>query len=561
MKKITLVSAILLSVFSQSALSQVVTEWVNRFNGSANRFDIVTTMKMDNSGNVIVYGNANRQGSFTDIMAIKYSSGGAVMWQTYFNGFGNIIDECKDAYLDNAGNSYITGFTGDTNDVLKIITLKIDNSGNLLWQKVFLPPANNQGFGLSITGDNTGNIYTCGSVRRTNGTNTIAIIKYSPNGVQLVTAFFNKTPSSSETPVSVCTDNSGNVYVLASSNAVGGVNDILMIKYSSSLGLIWQNTFSGSAFGNDIPVKMIRSPDNKLVVAAGVYNSPGSIDYAAYRFDTSSELIMQYFYNGIGNNQDLPYDITCDSANNIFITGSSRSFDTLGSEDIFTMKIDPTSVLLWQKRYDGTGRGLDYGTSVTVDNRGNVFVGGTTDKHDFHQQYALLKYNNLGDLEWLTEYSRIENSEDFIYTAIADNRGSIFVTGISFDSTSDYDIATIKYSEPIGIEPVSNEVPEDFKLYQNYPNPFNPVTKITFQIPLSRSLSRQGGRVSGSAGRGVFINIYDVNGKLIRKVFEGDLQPGRYEIDFNGSNLPSGLYFCRLEYDAGYKSIKIMLIK
>ena len=551
MYKFCAIPVILFFLLVQNPASQVVTEWVNRYNGSANRFDIVTTMKMDIAGNVIVYGNANRQGSFTDIMAIKYAASGAIMWQTYFNGYGNIIDECKDAYLDGQGNSYITGFTGDTNDVLKIITLKIDNSGSLLWQKVFLPPVYNQGFGLGITSDNNGNMYTCGSVRRANGTNSITLLKYSSGGDLLGSMFFNKTSSSSETPVSVCTDNSGNIYILASSNAVGGVNDILMLKYDPSLQLKWQNTFSGSAFGNDIPVKMMRSPDNKLVVAAAVYNSPGGLDYAAYRFDTSSALIMQYFYNGTGNNQDLPYDITCDSANNIFITGSSRNYDTLGSEDIFTMKIDPTSVLLWQKRYNGTGRGLDYGTTVTVDSRGNVFVGGTTDKHDFHQQYALLKYNSSGDLEWLTEYSRIENSEDFIYTAIADNRGSIFVTGISFDSTSDYDIATNKYSEPIGIEPISGEVPQDFMLYQNYPNPFNPVTKIRFDV-MAKGRSEKAK---------INLSVYDVTGKKISELVNSSLAPGTYSIDFNGSLLPSGVYFCRFVFDGGFKSIKIMLLK
>jgi hypothetical protein len=546
--KILLLLMLLVTI---SGYGQPVTEWVNRFNGSANRFDIVATMKMDNLGNVIVYGNATQTGTFSDIMAIKYSASGSVMWQTYFNGYESILDECKDAYLDSDGNSYITGFTGDTNSVLKIITIKVSPQGNILWQKIFLPPAYNQGFGLSVTLDNFGNIYTCGSVRRANGTNSIVILKYSSSGDLLGNTFFNLTANSNDTPVSVCSDIRGNIYVLASSNAVGGVNDLLMLKYDPAFNLKWQNTFSGSAFGNDIPVKMIRSPDNRLVVAAAVYNSPGGLDYAAYRFDTSSALVMQYFYNGTGNNQDIPYDITCDSANNIFITGSSRNYDTLGSEDIFTMKIDPTSQLLWQKRYNGTGGGIDYGTAITVDNRGNVFVGGSTDKHDYHLQYALLKYNYLGDLEWLTEYSQIENSEDFVYTAIADNRGSVYITGISFDSLSDYDIATIKYSEPIGIEPISNEVPREFKLYQNYPNPFNPVTKINFDVkPKGRSEKAK-----------INLSVYDVTGKKIIELVNSSLAPGTYSVDFNGSDLPSGVYFCRLEYNGSFKSIKIMLLK
>lgn len=542
---------ILVSIYSQYLYSQPSVEWVKRYNGTANRFDIVTTMKLDANSNAIVYGNANLTGSFSDITAIKYSPSGGVLWQAVFNGYSSQLDECKDAYLDASGNSYITGFTSDTNQVVKIVTLKINSAGSILWSKVFLPPVYNQGFGLSITKDNIGNIYTCGSVRRANGTNSIALVKYSSNGDMLGSTFFNKTASSSETPVTVCADNAGSVYILASSNADGGVNDILMLKYNGTLNLIWQNTFSGTAIGNDMPVKMIVTQDNKLAVTAAVFNSPGTLDYGIYRFDTSSALLMQYYYNGTGNDQDIPYDITGDSANNLYVTGSSRNYDTLGSEDIYTIKIDPAAQLLWGKRYNGPGQGLDYGTSVTVDNNGNVFVGGTTDKHYFHQQYALLKFSPTGDFNWLEEYSVIENSEDFVYTAIADNRGSVYVTGISFDSTTDYDIATIKYSEPIGIEPVSTEIPEEFMLHQNYPNPFNPVSKIKFDVKAK----------SKSQKAKIYLTVFDVTGQEVAVLVNSELASGTYEAEFDGSNYPSGIYFCKLETQDFSKSIKIILIK
>ncbi len=545
------ISIIFILFFSFSIHSQVSREWVKRFNGNDNRFDIAATMKLDAGSNAIVFGNVSSIASLSDITAIKYSPSGELLWQASFNGYGNSVDECKNAVIDDAGNSYITGFTADTGLVIKIVTIKINSTGSILWSKVFLPPAYNQGMGVSLVIDNSGNIYTCGYTRRANGSNTIVLLKYSASGILLDSAFFNKTASSSETPVSVCLDNAGKIYILASSNAVGGVNDLLMLKYNSSMNLVWQNTFSGNSFGNDIPVQMLVSSDNKLVVAAAVNSSPGGLDYGIYRYDTNSVLIMQYFYNGTGNNQDIPYAITTDTANNIFVTGSSRNADTLGSEDIFTMKIDPTAFLVWERRYNGTGRGFDYGTSIDVDKRGNVFVGGTTDKHDFHQQYGLLKYGPAGDLKWLEEYSRIEYSEDFIYTTICDNSGSIYVTGISFDSTSDYDIATIKYSEPIGILPVSNEIPAEFRLYQNYPNPFNPVTKIRFDVKLNDKDEKTK----------INLSVFNVSGKEVAVLVDRELYPGEYESDFDGSSFASGVYFCVLSEGDTRKSIKIMLLK
>jgi len=107
---------------------------------------------------------------------------------------------------------------------------------------------------------------------------------------------------------------------------------------------------------------------------------------------------------------------------------------------------------------------------------------------------------------------------------------------------------------PIGINQISQTIPENFSLGQNYPNPFNPTTKINFQIPLSEG-------VTGFAGRGVSINIYDVNGRLIRNVFEGALQPGSYEIDFDGSDLPSGVYYYTLSSNGYRETRKMVLLK
>ncbi len=90
-----------------------------------------------------------------------------------------------------------------------------------------------------------------------------------------------------------------------------------------------------------------------------------------------------------------------------------------------------------------------------------------------------------------------------------------------------------------GFQPISNVIPEIFSLYQNYPNPFNPVTKIRFDIPLSKGVSE---------GRGVLTQliIYDILGRNIATLVNEQLQPGTYEVDFDGSSLPSGVYFYEL---------------
>ncbi len=527
--------------------SQANREWVKRYNGSANRYDIANSLKLDAAGNVHVYGTVSSLDASTDITAVKYNSAGDVLWTALFNGYGNSIDAVSASWLDSSGSSYVTGYTADTNLTVKIITLKFNSSGQLLWARTFLPGTHTTSRGHALLTDAESNVIVCGSLRRPNGSFSLAVLKYTSTGDLTGTAIFNKTATSSEPPVSLCIDGLGNYYVLCSSNAADGTDDVLILKYGQSLDLIHQYTFGGIAGNGDIPVQIIMGNDNRPVVTAGVYNAGRDMDYCILRMDSNLTPVWNYYHNGPSNNRDLPYSIANDSLNNIYVTGSSRNADTLGSEDFLTMKLSSAGVLKWAKRYDGTGSGIDYGASVTVDRLGNVYAGGATDKHYNHVGYALLKYGPAGDLHWLEEYSRLDSSEDFIYTVAVDYAYNIFVTGISFDSLSDYDITTIKYSQPIGITQIYTHVPVNFELSQNYPNPFNPETNIRLSV------------LEGLKQGEYSLKIFDAAGREIESLFDADLPKGIYEIRWNANDKPSGVYFYRF-WTKNYSSTRKMIL-
>ncbi len=78
--------------------------------------------------------------------------------------------------------------------------------------------------------------------------------------------------------------------------------------------------------------------------------------------------------------------------------------------------------------------------------------------------------------------------------------------------------------------------PVSFRLYQNYPNPFNPGTRIKFDI--TRDARRE--------MQDVRLIVYDALGKEVERLLDKQLTSGSYEVDFNGSDLPSGIYFYSL---------------
>ena len=96
----------------------------------------------------------------------------------------------------------------------------------------------------------------------------------------------------------------------------------------------------------------------------------------------------------------------------------------------------------------------------------------------------------------------------------------------------------------LAVEEISNEVPSVYSLKQNYPNPFNPTTNIQFAIP--------------KAGF-VTMKVYNLLGQEVSTLVDEYKNAGTYKVDFNASNLSSGVYFYKI--DAGnYTNVKKMIL-
>ena len=103
-----------------------------------------------------------------------------------------------------------------------------------------------------------------------------------------------------------------------------------------------------------------------------------------------------------------------------------------------------------------------------------------------------------------------------------------------------------KISEVVSISQNSTEVPLNFTLFQNYPNPFNPSTIINYQLTVNSFVT---------------LNIYDVNGRLVKELVNKKQSAGSYEVNFDGSGLPSGTYIYRLQAGDFSESRKMVLLK
>jgi hypothetical protein len=187
-------------------------------------------------------------------------------------------------------------------------------------------------------------------------------------------------------------------------------------------------------------------------------------------------------------------------------------------------KFDGTNWTIYNKL--NSGLPSDSIFCIAIDDEGNKWMG---------TQFGLVKFDGTDWTVFNTENSGI--FDNFVpYIGIDDN-GNKWIGNL-------YKISIYNENGVVSVEENSNLSTTEFLLSQNYPNPFNPSTAINYQIP-EESL--------------VQIKVYDVMGREIKELVNEQKKAGFYRINFDGSNLSSGMYLYRI--DAGkFSSVRKMLL-
>jgi len=107
-------------------------------------------------------------------------------------------------------------------------------------------------------------------------------------------------------------------------------------------------------------------------------------------------------------------------------------------------------------------------------------------------------------------------------------------------------VGIYRFTDPAGVYGPASSIPVKFTLSPAYPNPFNSTTTIEYALPYASQVS---------------LNIYNLSGQRIETLFNSRLQAGFHRSTLNAGDLPSGLYFVKLEGEGQLFTRKIMLIR
>ena len=198
---------------------------------------------------------------------------------------------------------------------------------------------------------------------------------------------------------------------------------------------------------------------------------------------------------------------------------------------------------------------IENGQDLLVNILSDTDVAGVQINIDNNANYDIQLVDNSHIKTWSSSYSHdftMVAFDELMLNRAFDSRNITFVIkdGSSLDSESINVIAASVTGDEIIIE--YNEMnadfiqPEAYGLTKIYPNPFNPSTEIEFVL---------------SNDAHVMLSVYDVNGRQVDTIFEGFQTSGLHSYRWNASQVPSGVYYVKLQFESQVQTMKAVLVK
>jgi len=187
----------------------------------------------------------------------------------------------------------------------------------------------------------------------------------------------------------------------------------------------------------------------------------------------------------------------------------------------------------------GVLKSANNGTTWTNTNVGQAFIYGVTTDAS----------NNVYAASWANGiFGSSDNGANWLNLGLSGlGAGAVFSTPTSSIVWAGTENGTLySLNSPMSVETVGSSVPVEFNLSQNYPNPFNPSTVIRFAIPAENLVT---------------LNIYSITGELVASLLNEVKTAGEYEVSFDATSLPTGVYIYKINAGSFSSVKKMMLVK
>ncbi len=290
----------------------------------------------------------------------------------------------------------------------------------------------------AITVDTGGDILIVGSTAQFGRGQAMALLlKYDPSGKLLCMKTIGPQTTVLDTfGYGVAFDASDNIYVTGGTQSFDGQRfHVFLQKFDSSCNFVYEVAWGGT--GNDVGRAVtVDALENVYVTGYSDSYGSGQVDVFLLKYDAAGEFQFSKTWGGAQNNYGN--GIAVDGSGNIYVTGVTNNF----TQQIFLLKYDPSGNLLLQKTWRGVQN--DYASGIIVDSAGNVYITGYTFSAGVTQGVAsvlLLKYDWLGNLLFQKTWGGKLN--DYGSGLTMDSGGNVYVTGYTYSSSITPGVASV----------------------------------------------------------------------------------------------------------------------
>ncbi len=351
---------------------------VSAFIGSADAAFAKRAMTTDAAGNVYVTGTTFN-GVDTDILTIKYSPMGAIVWRATANGPARKDDMAYAVAVDGAGNVAVAGAT-NAGTHWDAFVLKLDASGQEVWRQTYDGGVVRDDYAYDVAFASNGDVImtgTVGVVAFGTSSNYLTQRYAAADGAVIWSQQSDGAGQSVDRPAAMVIDGMDNVIVTGFSTSALGYLEILTVKYAAD-GTALASARSGAAGLNNIAADIATDAAGNVYVTGTSYVL-GNANFLTLKYDASLAEVWNAPFNGGQDLQDSAQAIAIDASGNVFVLGTTdRDFNQVpgvNNPAYTVVKYLTDGSFAWSKSFEGSGTGNEFASALTVDGAGNVILG------------------------------------------------------------------------------------------------------------------------------------------------------------------------------------------
>ncbi|MBC8278034.1 MAG: T9SS type A sorting domain-containing protein [FCB group bacterium] len=302
-----------------------------------------------------------------------------------------------------------------------------------------------------------------------------------------------------------------------------------LLKTDFSGNFEWERFYNTEH--DDVFCNVVVTEDRDYVLAGFIAN-----DIVLMKTDCNGDSLWSKTYPFYNNNFNVGLEL--DEEGNYIIHAIAGSL-------LKVIKVDSNGDSIWCRQFNNLFCSYYHEARLAED--GGLIIAGSIDNPLTEHDFALMKIDSNGDSLWTQTYGGMEYERCYCMSTSSDE-GFLLGGRIWNEETEEPDFLLIKTGpDNSGINNNPHPgFPDSFELYNVYPNPFNSECVITFATWQTSKIS---------------ISVYDLIGREISILADGEYSAGTHEASFNGADLPSGIYFAKMEVEGMMQYEKILLIK